>query len=99
MKIKEIRVRKLENGYQFEHVQDNGTAVATGEITGFAAIRSVIGAIERWEEEKKDKIEQEYQIAHQITQTLQTLVEGEYATKEEIRKIMQEEIVKKGNEK
>ena len=98
MKIKEIRIRKLGDGYQYEHLQDNGTGVATKEITGFAAIRSVVGAVERWEEEEKDKIEQEYRIAHQITQTLETLVEGEYATKEEIRKIVQEEIAKIGKE-
>lgn len=55
MKIREIRIRKLGNGYQYEHLQDNGVAVATEEITGFTAIRSVVSAIGDWEEEKKAK--------------------------------------------
>ena len=54
MEIKEIRIRKLANGYQYEHLQDNGVVVATKEITGFAAIRSVVGAIERWEKTKNE---------------------------------------------
>lgn len=54
MKIKEIRIRKLENGYQYEHIQDNGTGVATGEVTGLEAIQSVVGAIVEWEGEKVD---------------------------------------------
>ena len=53
MIITEIVVRKFENGYQYEHLQDNGIAVATQEITAFAAIRSVVSAIGDWEEEKK----------------------------------------------
>jgi len=54
MKITEIRVRKIGNGYQYEHLQDNGIAVATQEITGFAAIKSVVSAIEDWEKENRE---------------------------------------------
>lgn len=48
----EIRIRKLEDGYQYEHLQDNGVAVATDEITAFDALRSTVGQIGQWEEER-----------------------------------------------
>ena len=56
MGIQEIRIRKLGYGYQYEHVQDNEVVVATKKITGLEAIRSVVGAIERWEKTKTKKI-------------------------------------------
>lgn len=49
----EIRIRKYGNGYQYEHLQDNGVAIATQKITGFDAIKSVVGQIGSWEEEKR----------------------------------------------
>ena len=96
MGIEEIRIRKLGDGYEYDRYEDKKPSGGVSGLTGFELIKAVVVKIERWEEEKKDKIEQEYQIAHNITQTLQTLVEGEYATKEDIRKIMQEEIAKIG---
>lgn len=52
MKINEIKIRKFGNGYQYLYVQDDGGAVGTGEVTGLEAIRSIVGAIVQWEEEK-----------------------------------------------
>ena len=57
MGISEIRIRKLGNGYQYEHLQDNGVAIATKKITGFDAIRSVVSQIGSWEEEKRGEKE------------------------------------------
>ena len=50
VKIVEIRVRKLEGGYQFEHLQANDIAVATEEITAFDATSFVVRRIAEWEE-------------------------------------------------
>ena len=48
----EIRIRRLDDGYQYEHLQDNGVAIATQEITAFDAIRSMVGQVGQWEEER-----------------------------------------------
>ena len=53
VKIVEIRLRKLEGGYQFEHLQANDIAVATEEITAFDATRFAFRQIVEWEEEVK----------------------------------------------
>ena len=106
-----IKIRELENGYQYEASQTGGDSICTQfsvltpEITGFDVIKRVVSEIEYSEKERKakdskylsetkEKIEREERKAHQITQTLETLAEGEYATKDSIRKIIQEEIAK-----
>lgn len=53
VKIVEIRLRKLEGGYQFEHLQANDIAVATEEITAFDATRFAFRQIVEWEEDAK----------------------------------------------
>lgn len=49
----EIRIRRLGDGYQYEHLQDNGIAVATQEITAFDAIVSMVRQIGDWEAKKE----------------------------------------------
>lgn len=92
----EIRIRKLDDGYEYDLFRDKKLSGGVKGLTGFELIKAVVVKIERWEEENqnkiKDKIEQEQEIAHRNTQTLQTLAEGEYATK--VRKILQEELAK-----
>ena len=52
----EIRIKRVEGGYQYSHRIYNGSEVATADpITAFDALRSVISQIEEWEKEELNK--------------------------------------------
>lgn len=55
VEIVEIRISKVGDGYEYEHLQGNGVAVATLEITAVEAIRSAVRQIADWEEEKEEE--------------------------------------------
>ena len=53
MKIEEIRIRKLDNGYEYERYEDKKSSGGVKGLTGFEVIKVVVAKIERWEKGEK----------------------------------------------